>query len=118
MKRLSILAAALALVLTAVPALAAGPSVTVNGPSNVTIINGCQNVVWTASVSGGAPPYTLYEWKRNGVAVGANSSTLTLQYCTILGQDQLFTDTITCTVADSDGREGAGSKNTTFNLQG
>lgn len=118
MKRLSVLLVVLAVVVLAVPALAAGPSLTVNGPSSVTIISGCQNVVWTASVSGGVPPYTLYEWKRNGTAVGTNSSTLTLQYCTTPGQSSSFTDTISCTVADSDGREGSGSKNTTINLQG
>jgi len=118
MKRLSILVAVLALVLAAVPVLAAGPSLTVNGPSSVTIISGCQNVVWTCSASGGTPPYVLYTWKRNGSLVGTNSSTLTLNYCTTPGQTTSFTDTISCTVADSDGREGSGSKNTTINLQG
>jgi hypothetical protein len=118
MKRLSALLVLLGLVVLAVPALAAGPSVTVNGPSSVTIVSGCQNVVWTASVSGGTPPYVLYTWKRNGALVGTNSSTLTLSYCTTPGQTTSFTDTITCTVADSNGREGTGSKDTTINLQG
>lgn len=118
MKRLSVLLVLLGVMMLAVPALAAGPSVTVSGPSSVTIISGCQNVVWTCSASGGTTPYVLYTWKRNGSLVGTNSSTLTLNYCTTPGQTTSFTDTITCTVTDMNGREGTGSKDTTINLQG
>lgn len=118
MKRLSVLLVLLAVVGLALPALAMGPSLTVSGPSSVTIVSGCQDVVWTATASGGTPPYVLYTWKRNGSLVGTNSATLTLTYCTTPGQSSSFTDTITCTVADSNGREGTGSKNTTINLQG
>ncbi|HKI04707.1 MAG TPA: hypothetical protein VKK31_22190 [Thermoanaerobaculia bacterium] len=106
------------LALAAFPALAAGPTLTVSGPASVTIVSSCQNVVWTATASGGVTPYSLYEWRRNGSLVGGNSTTLTLNYCTTPGQTTSFTDTISCTVTDSNGREGTGSKDTIINLQG
>lgn len=118
MRKLSPILLILALTLIAAPALAQ-PSVTVNGPSSVTIEDTCENVTWTCSPSGGAPPYVWYRWTLNGstVALGETVTSYTKAYC----QDEedpptSFTDTVACIVTDSNGREGTGSKNTTINF--
>lgn len=77
---------------------------------------GC--ISFTATPSGGTPPYVLYEWKRDGASVGTNSSTLTLTYCSTVGQFAHFTDTISVTVADSQGREASAAKVLTVELLG
>lgn len=105
----------LALVLTAAPALAQ-PSVTVNGPSSVTVVDICDNLTWTCSASGGLPPYVWYQWRVNGslVTQGASVTSYTRQYCTTEGAPPMVvSDTISCTVTDSNGRTGTGSKNVT-----
>ncbi|HEX7182559.1 MAG TPA: hypothetical protein VF756_12005 [Thermoanaerobaculia bacterium] len=120
MRKLSPILFVLALALMAVPALAQ-PSVTVNGPSSVTIVDTCENVSWTCSASGGTTPYVWYLWRRNGslVSQGASATGYTRAYCNPEGNPPPppFTDTISCTVTDSNGREGTGSKNTTITFQ-
>jgi hypothetical protein len=109
----------IALVLIAAPALAQ-PSVTVNGPSSVTIVDTCENVSWTCSASGGVPPYVWYAWRLNGVlkSEGASVTQYTKTYCRVEGTTPPpFTDTVSCTVTDSNGRDGVGSKNTTIIFQ-
>jgi uncharacterized RDD family membrane protein YckC len=113
-----LLLAALAFTLVAVPATAAPLTVSISGPSIFYVEYGCENVVFTASPSGGTPPYVLYEWKRDGISVGTNSPTLTLTYCSTVGQFAHFTDTIAVTVADSQGREARASKVLTIELLG
>ncbi len=108
-----------AIALIAAPVLAQ-PSVTVNGPSSVTIVDTCENVSWTCSPSGGVPPYVWYAWRRNGalVAEGESVTGYTKAYCHPEGSPPPpFTDTISCTVTDSNGRDGVGSKNTTITFQ-
>lgn len=108
-----------ALVLAAAPALAQ-PSVTVSGPSSVTIVDTCENVSWSCSASGGLTPYVLYSWKLNGVVKleGASATGYTKAYCRAEGTTPPpFTDTVSCTVTDSNGREGTGSKMTTITFQ-
>ena len=119
MRKLSPALFLVALALVAAPVLAQ-PSVTVNGPSAVTIVDTCENVSWTCSPSGGATPYVWYLWKRNGatVAQGETVTMYTKTYCRVEGTTPPpFTDTISCTVTDSNGREGTGSKNTTITFQ-
>jgi hypothetical protein len=109
----------LALVLAAVPALAQ-PSATVSGPSSVTIVDVCENVSWSCSASGGVTPYVWYLWRVNGSVItqGASLTGFTKSYCRVEGTTPPpFTDTISCTVTDSNGREGTGSKNTTIIFQ-
>jgi hypothetical protein len=109
-----------ALVLLAAPVMAQ-PSVTVNGPSSVTIVDTCENVTWTCSASGGLTPYVWYLWKLNGVdkLQGASATSYTKAYCLAEGipRPVSFTDTVSCTVTDSNGREGTGSKMTTITFQ-
>jgi hypothetical protein len=109
---------ALIFALSAAPALAAPLTVSISGPSLFYVEYGCENVVFTASPSGGTPPYVLYEWKRDGISVGTNSPTLTLTYCSTVGQFAHFTDTVSVTVADSQGREARASKVLTIELLG
>ena len=119
MRKLSPALLLVAIALIAAPALAQ-PSVTVNGPSSVTIVDTCENVTWTCSPSGGAPPYSLYLWRLNGVVTiqGASATSYTKAYCRVEGTTPPpFTDTVSCTVTDSNGREGTGSKNTTITFQ-
>ena len=119
MRKLSYVFLFLALALTAMPALAQ-PSVTVNGPSSVTIVDVCENVSWTCSPSGGAPPYIWYLWRVNGslASQGETATGFTKKYCRVEGTTPPpFTDTISCTVTDSNGRDGTGSKNTTITFQ-
>jgi hypothetical protein len=109
----------IALVLLAAPAFAQ-PSVTVNGPSSVTIVDTCENVSWTCSATGGLTPYQWYTWRLNGVikAEGASVTQYTKAYCRPEGTTPPpFTDTVSCTVTDSNGRDGVGSKNTTITFQ-
>jgi hypothetical protein len=118
MRKLSPALLLLSLTLIAVPALAQ-PSVTVNGPSSVTIVDTCENVTWTCSASGGATPYTWYQWTLNGslVSLGANVTSYTKRFCETEGDPPTsFTVTVTCTVTDSNGRDGTGSKSTTINF--
>ena len=108
-----------ALVLIAAPAMAQ-PSVTVNGPSSVTIVDTCENVTWTCSATGGLPPYLTYEWRVNGslVAQGASLTSYTRRYCNPEGTPPpSFSETISCTVMDSNGRTGTGSKTVTITFQ-
>lgn len=119
MRKPSLFFLILSLVLMAAPALAQ-PSVTVNGPSSVTIVDTCENVTWTCSASGGTTPYVWYLWRRNGslVSQGASATSYTHRYCRTEGTTPPpFTDTISCTVTDSNGREGTGSKSTTITFQ-
>jgi hypothetical protein len=109
----------IALVLMAAPALAQ-PSVTVNGPSTVEIVDVCENVSWTCSATGGSPPYVLYLWRLNGAyqGEGATLTQFTKKYCRVEGTTPPpFTDTVSCTVTDNNGRDGTGSKNTTIIFQ-
>lgn len=109
----------LALILMAGPALAQ-PTVTISGPSSVTIVDTCENVSWSCSASGGVPPYVWYTWKVNGVVKkeGATATGFTKTYCRVEGTTPPpFTDTITCIVTDSNGRDGSASMNTTITFQ-
>lgn len=118
MRKLSPVLLILALTLIAVPVLAQ-PSVTVNGPSSVTIEDTCENVTWTCSPSGGAPPYTWYEWTLDGalVAQGESIPSYTKAYCQNEEDPPTsFSDTVACIVTDSNGRAGSGSKTTTINF--
>lgn len=119
MRKLILLAAGLLFVtLTALPAAAQPPSVTISGPTSVTIGCGCGNVVWTANASGGAPPYVLYAWTVNGGAAGTNSSTLTRTYCNNTSHAVLLTENVAVTVTDSNGREASDTHVTDIELEG
>lgn len=118
MRKLSPALLLLALTLLAAPALAQ-PSVTVNGPSSVTIVDTCENVTWTCSPSGGVTPYTWYLWTLNGstVALGSSVTSFTQRFCENEGDPpHSFNVTVACTVDDSNGRSGTGSKVTTINF--
>jgi hypothetical protein len=119
MRKLSPILLVLALMLAAVPAMAQ-PSVTISGPSSVTIVDTCENVSWSCSASGGVPPYVWYTWKLNGVVKkeGATATGYTKAYCRQEGTTPPpFTDTVTCIVTDSNGRDGSASMNTTITFQ-
>lgn len=108
------------LTLAALPASAQGPTVTITGPTSVTIDHGCQDVMWTANPAGGQTPYVFYEWTRNGGPAGSGAAltSITRQYCSVQGVCQMFTDVIGVTVADFNGREGVDTHNTGFTLRG
>lgn len=119
MRKLTPILFLLALAFLAVPGHAQ-PSVTVNGPTTVEIVDVCENVSWTCSATGGLTPYQWYTWKVNGIikAEGASVTQYTKTYCRVEGTTPPpFTDTITCIVTDSNGRDGTGSKNTTIIFQ-
>lgn len=110
----------LAVALMAAPVLAQ-PSATVSGPSSVTILDTCENVTWTCSASGGVTPYVWYLWRLNGMvkSQGATATSYTRAYCLAEGTPRpvQFTDTVSCTVTDSNGREGTDSMMTTITFQ-
>lgn len=84
------------------------PTIYINGPSAV-FVSGyyCEGGYWTASVSGGTPPYSAINWYRNGYWVGSGSS----YYETFCGSNYDWTDyfSLTATVSDSMGRTASGS---------
>jgi hypothetical protein len=84
-----------------------GPTVTINGPTNLSV-TACTTYTWTASVSGGTSPYT-YQWTWAGTAVGTGSS-YSRQYCPGIAYSY-NTYTLGLTVTDSGSRTGSASKN-------
>ncbi|MEM3454484.1 MAG: PKD domain-containing protein [Thermoproteota archaeon] len=69
------------------------PSVSISGPTSGTVNT---NYTYTASISGGTPPYT-YSWSGGGNPPTGNSASFTTQWSTV------GTKTISLTVTDSTG---------------
>jgi hypothetical protein len=85
-------------------------AITVSGPDSVLLTNSipCKNVTWTASVSGGVPPYSTINWYLGTTYVGSGSS-YTRNYCSTSQ-----TVTAKATVSDSASQAAEGTKTTTI----
>jgi hypothetical protein len=90
------------------------PKTTISGPATATIPGTtCKTLTWTATTSGGTPPYS-YAWKISGVAAGTSSSTsVSKSYC---GNNIAHTQSVpvTLTVTDAASQTASDSFTTTI----
>jgi len=81
-------------------------SVSISGPASTTVLGyACKTLTWTASASGGVPPYTSYQWYRDGYPAGTGSS-YSETFC---GDNVTYTESfgLSVTVTDSVGSQAS-----------
>ncbi len=88
------------------PAVVTNPVPVISGPSYIYSFSGCTSWTWTASATGGTPPYT-YSWTWGGSVVSTATS-YTRSVCAVGVASDTFS-TLGLGVTDSLGRTGSTS---------